>query len=465
MTGRLAKEIRQLAPWPLAAVALLFAFGPFAEPGPGFPFAVMSYLLVSVFVPAARSFGAEFDEGTMERLLSQPMARARIWREKLLALTITTGFAYGALQLARYLFYGWELGAADSLMCLAAVTGGPLVSLHVRQSFLAFLGAVSLPGVAIWIWLAGVYLVRGDIQVGFFWMHLPPAFVYGPLACLGARRRFLTLELDRGASASVDPRGLFRVGPERHLGVTARLLLKELQIQSPNLLLVGVAILLWSLLCGMAAASVGDAWFGPLSIVTAIPSGLLVLVFPLLLGSTAVAAERQLGVAEWHASLPVSRARQWWIKVLVVASLAAGGGLLAGFLDRSLATLLEARELPWVPTADTMPWLTAAVGIYASSRSREPMRALMGAIVLLVIALLPMASLTAIAIRGRGLTSFLFPSFPGARLYLGITPPILALLVLAFGGFRPEPWHWEKRERQALRAVVLVGLLLTIGFW
>jgi len=465
VTRRLAKEFRQLAPWPLAAVALLFAFGPFVEPGPGFPFAVMSYLLLSVFVPAARSFGAEFDEGTMAQLLSQPMARARIWREKLLALAITTGLAYGALQLARYLFYGWELGAADMLMCLAAVTGGPLVSLYLRQSFLAFLGAISLPSVPIWIWLAVVYLVRGDIHVGFFWVHLPPAIVYGPLAYLGARRRFLTLELDRGPSASLDLRGFFRVRPERHWGVTARLILKELQIQSPNLLVAGVAIFLWSLLCGMAAASVGGAWFGPLSIMTAMPSGLLILVFPLLLGSTAVAAERQLGVADWHASLPVSRARQWWIKVLVVASLAAGGSILAGFLDRSLAALLDARELPWVPTADILPWLAAAVGVYASSRSREPMRALMGGIVLLVIALLPTASLTAFAIRGRGLTSFLFPDFPGARLYLGITPPILALLVLAFGGFRPEPWHWEKRETQALRSVVLVGLLLTIGFW
>jgi hypothetical protein len=49
--------------------------------------------------------------------------------------------------------------------------------------------------------------------------------------------------------------------------------------------------------------------------------------------------------------------------------------------------------------------------------------------------------------------------------YLAVLAPTLALLAFAFVSFRPEPWLSERVAGQALRLVVLGGLLLTIGLW
>ena len=192
-------------------------------------------------------------------------------------------------------------------------------------------------------------------------------------------------------------------------------------------------------------------------------SFLLIFLFPLLLGATAVAAERQMGVADWHSSLPVSRARQWSVKLLVVMGLAvAAGGVPAGYLEKLLFTLLQGG--PWVqtPLVATAVWLSvpvlsAAAGVFASSRAREPFRALMGGVALFVLMLVPATFPLAHQIRAAGL--------PGAELYLGVSFAALALLVFAFGSFRPEPWFWEKNGERAVRWLALTGLLLTIGFW
>jgi hypothetical protein len=197
-------------------------------------------------------------------------------------------------------------------------------------------------------------------------------------------------------------------------------------------------------------------------------SSVLIFIFPLQLGATAFAAERQMGLADWHSSLPVSRSRQCWVKVLVVMTLAlVAGGALGGYLDSLLFTALEARRLGWSPVPPGL-WLSiiaAAAGVYASSLSREPLRALMGGVALLALTLLPATSSSAIQMRGAGLRSFFSSHLPGAEMYLGITLPTLALLGFAFANFRPEPWLWEKSGAWAVRWLVIGGLLLATGFW
>jgi ABC-type transport system involved in multi-copper enzyme maturation permease subunit len=479
MTARLAKEIRQLAPWPLAATILLFSVPPFLGSETAIQAVFLIYHVVAVFGPAARIFGAEFDERTIERLLSQPIARVRIWREKLLALALTTTLALAALQLARSLFLVSSLGLSfdhlenssglDLVMCLVAFTGGPLVSLYARQSFLALWGAMSLPGAAIWAWLFLVYLALGHFHVGFFWVHIPPMILYIPSAYVAGRRLFLNLELDQASSRSLGLPRWFRVNPGSTFGPTVRLLLKEIQIQASNLLMIPAILVVWGVIYGLALDSrPGSSWLGPLGILHVVPAWLLIFVYPLALGATAVASERQMGLADWHASLPVPRARQWWVKVAVVMCLAAVGPLLAGHLHRMLSTVLESRQIEAAEFPGSAIWisiLAAAAGVYASSRAREPFRAAMVGVALFVLTLLPATSPAALQIRGSGLSSFFFPGSPGAELFLGAALPTLALLSFAFESFRPEPWHWEKSGGWALRWLVLGGLFLTIGFW
>jgi ABC-type transport system involved in multi-copper enzyme maturation permease subunit len=468
MTRRLVKEIRQLALWPAAATVLLFAVSPLLEGRRWIGSAFLLYFLLAVFVPAARLFGAEFDQRTIERLLSQPMARKRIWREKLLALTLTTALSFAALQLARRLFGGPGSSGVDLVLCLVAFTGGPLVSLYTRQSFLGLWGAISLLAVPFWIWLFLVYLTLGHFHVGFFWVHIPPMFLYAPIAYVAGRRLFLSLELDQGASRNLGIQAWFRARTDSTFGPTARLVLKEVQIQGSNLLMLPAVVVLWGVIYGLALAP-GPGFPDPLGVLRSIPSGLLIFVFPLVLGATALAGERQMGLADWHSSLPVSRGRQWWVKVLVVMSLAvAAGPGLGGFLDRMLFTLLEARQiasLPFPKSAASISVISAAAGLYASSRAREPVRAVMGGVALLGLTLVPALSPAALEMRGDGLRNLLFPRLPGAEHYLGVALPTLALLAFAFANFRPEPWHWEEKRERALQWVVLGGLLLTIGFW
>jgi ABC-type transport system involved in multi-copper enzyme maturation permease subunit len=478
MTRRLAKEIRQLAPWPAAATVLLFVIPSFLEGGRMVRAVFLLYLLLAVFAPAARVFGAEFDQRTIERLLSQPIARGRIWREKILALALMTVLAFSALQLARSFFLGGSLHYAlddldsssgvDLWMCLAAFTGGPLVSLYVRQSFLALWGALSLPGIAIWGWLFLVYLALGHFHVGFFWVHIPPMILYVPIAYVAGRRLFLNLEVDQASSRSLGLSRWFRVKPGSAFGATVRLILKEAQIQASNLLMLPAIVIVWGVVYLLALASrPGSSWLGPLGIVQVVPALLLIFVYPLVLGATAVASERQLGLADWQSSLPVSRARQWWVKVSVVMGLSALGPLLAYYLNGALLTVLASRHIESTEFAGAI-WisvLAAAMGVYASSRAREPFRAGILGVGLFVVPLLPATFPEALEIRGRGLRSVLFPGLPGAELFLGTALATLALLAFAFGSFRPEPWHWERRLGWALRWLLVSGLLLGIGFW
>jgi hypothetical protein len=141
----------------------------------------------------------------------------------------------------------------------------------------------------------------------------------------------------------------------------------------------------------------------PAGILHVVPAWLLLFVYPLVLGATAVASERQMGLADWQSSLPISRARQWWVKVAVVMSLGAVGLLLASCLNGLLYTVLESRQIE----ADEFPgsvWisaLAAAVGVYASSRAREPFRAGMAGVGLFVLTVLPAISPAAIHSRER----------------------------------------------------------------
>jgi ABC-type transport system involved in multi-copper enzyme maturation permease subunit len=470
---RLLKEIRELAPWWVVGTLLLFAVPSLLGTGSLVVEFYLAYLILAVFAPAARLFGAEFDHGTLERLLSQPIARERIWREKLLALTIVLAGAFLALQLARWLFLGLGPSAYDLVVCLAALSGGTLVSLYLRQSFLALWGAMSLPAVPIWGFLFLVYLARGDFHVGFFWAHVVPMIPYVAVAYVAARRRFLTLEIDGVGTRRAGLPGWLRMRSSSTLGPTARLFLKEIQIQGANLLVLPVSLVVWGVVfVRVLGAPPGSAqpgeWLTILGDLSVMRTGLIIFFFPLLVGATAVAAERQMGLAGWHSSLPISRARQWCTKVLVVMGLAAVGGALGGFLDRFFVTLLETRGVATSSLPEGVIWLSilsAAAGMYSSSRAREPFRALMGGVALLFLPLLPATSPAALQIRGAGLRSVVFPGAPETGLYLGIAIPTLALLAFAFLNFRPEPWLWERSGGRIAQWGIVAGVLLAIGFW
>src|ERR1041385_8265549 len=98
MSPRLTKEFRSLLlPWSTVALvgivpaclqALLRAT--WNDAGEFLDFCATFIFFGGTALLAAMSFGTEFQQRTAPLLLSQPVERARLWREKLLVLVVAT---------------------------------------------------------------------------------------------------------------------------------------------------------------------------------------------------------------------------------------------------------------------------------------------------------------------------------------------------------------------------------------
>jgi len=213
MRRRLRKEIRALWPywlgfWALEALFLVFAFSEEFHPvlGP----AVILGLAAAAALLGVAVFGSEFGNGTMERLLSEPISRNRVWNEKTLFLAVITGI----VPLAAGLIIPFEdpfsntypfVSSLALTIFLISLGFGPLLSLVFRQTHLAFWGLL----VAVLGWYLAITVLDLLIRIPFpaIWLsNLLPRFLwhfYAPLLFLPAsiagfflgRRKFLRLEL------------------------------------------------------------------------------------------------------------------------------------------------------------------------------------------------------------------------------------------------------------------------------
>ncbi len=372
---RLAKELRELAlPW-IQAVTLSLATA-LVRPG----WALWVFALFAVHL-ACRLFGAELDHRTLPRLLAQPLARARIWGEKMLAGAVAIGAGYGTvvgiLELATP--DPPSFGTTSALAALVALATGPTLSLWLRDSLRALWASFALP--------ANVYvasILAWTVASGV--PQLPPVgAVFVPycavMLALGYRS-FLRLEL----AAEALPDDGSPAGPEAAArpgrGLAGELVAKEIRLQRNSLLLVPVAAA-----AGLAAWLL--SWFPELPIagvgtlgdvleaVGFLPSGVLILLVPVLLGANAVASERQLGVLPWQLAQPVSRRIQWRLKLAVCLLLAS----LAGALGVALAWVLASRLSPQafaglLPAVGQLAFVSLAVGLYGSRLGKSPFHAL-----------------------------------------------------------------------------------------
>lgn len=96
---------------------------------------------------------------------------------------------------------------------------------------------------------------------------------------------------------------------------------KEVRLQRSNITFALVIVLIWGL--SFSLSIMKDTPLGSKILTTGKLSQIiyyffvlpcLLVLFPLLVGSTTVAYERKLGIMEWQSSVPVSRRMQWIIK-------------------------------------------------------------------------------------------------------------------------------------------------------
>ncbi len=226
MNPRISKELRVIVPYAVVSQAACFGAAAGAKAlhlswEDVWGFAVLAEF-VFFLLAGSVLFGAEFSDSTMERLLSQPVPRERIWKEKifsLVAVLIPCMFFNLGDSVSRYLRLGpyrWgnfmtimdALGSFFLALTAAsiAISTAPMLALYTRKTHTAFFGSLVLP-------LAGLLLVLmlsqiiasmlprapGQASINESRLSLIVFFVFASVWCSStywlARRRFLKLEI------------------------------------------------------------------------------------------------------------------------------------------------------------------------------------------------------------------------------------------------------------------------------
>jgi len=358
MNPRIAKEIKVLRPaflLTLAAAAMPLVIGPNRHELPEIWMGII--FAMGCLIMGAEAFGNEFQQKTLSLLLTQPLPRTFIWKEKMQVLGAALAIGTGALAGAVMLFDRQVVSAEDFSwmawvlvpVCILCTT--PYWTLFLRNTLLGalltFIAPVLLLGINSYLhyrWLENGKFIFGSWFVvnGFLyqkWIHDPAAeessvitllILYCAVCCWLGYRRFRSLQVvDAQGTAAFRELGLparvetlllrpFKTIAAGFTSSLASLVKKELRLQ--QITFVGAA-----LFCLMAVAgavlfhltvdeSLGRGW--AMGILVA-DYYLYLPILPLIAGTVAVAEEKAWGVADWHLTLPPSARRQWTAKVAV----------------------------------------------------------------------------------------------------------------------------------------------------
>jgi ABC-type transport system involved in multi-copper enzyme maturation permease subunit len=424
-----AKEARSLATlWGAAALAL----GAAAFLGsPVWPAGLVIFA-IGASALGAWTVGQEYLQHTLPALLTQPVARRRVFAVKLVVLSV----AIAALAAIAWLavrspgVLGGTVAVADhptddmaiAAAAFSAVLVAPALTMLCRS---AVGGAVFTLALPLALALLGLLLPHpGAPQTGIVTPELEAAdltvltwglvvawMVLGPWSW----RMFRRLEAVDGPPAAVASWAPARQADrEARRGrrtahgqarVTWLLIRKELHLQQMTLAVSGLFVLAWLGL--MLHRALTPEQPHPLVPAVVLLHGMLV---PLLVGAQASAGEREVGALEWQLLLPVSRARQWTIKV--------GSAIgLAVLLNLGLPMLLAVIH----PTPDDLlysHWLLAAVvlltviAIFTSSLASSVLAALLVSIPVALSLLAGAVGLSALFVR----LHLYAPAVPLARL-------------------------------------------------
>lgn len=367
MSKRLLKELRLLRfPWCVAAIAssliplqswfdnpfgynyaltILFGAAPFA-------------FVASVVLLGAVSFGGEFQQGTLQFLLSQPLRRGQVWTEKLLTMglaVVTLAIVYGLMLLvATRLTPWWKPFAPEPVRFMFAQTlclGGTFVLGTVCSAGFWTLVARSTIGGMAFSFAAmslGALVVDSALERAFgatllsdgWWRVISlmvAGTVYSGVFLWLGWRKFEGMEVQNGTTSTdlalpdwMALRKLAMLLRCQPTGNLRNLLRKEVCLLKPILTIAAVFVLCWFVTLGLFALQPAHAepWNGIFNGLT----GVHVTIVVLLAGCVSLGEEKALGLAAWHLTLPVSVRRQWLVKLAVSAGVLVIVGVLLPWL-------------------------------------------------------------------------------------------------------------------------------------
>lgn len=399
---RLLKELR--AQMPLALVTLLVPGLLAAWPDQDLSGPILFFHAAGCVFLGAAAFGNEFDQRTVSSLLTQPISRATLFREKIGTAAVLC--AISALQ-AWTILAGTprnsSLGGEDLVLVLAvpvlALLSGPLYSLLSRSTLAGAVFSVAVPlllglcGMAI-MEAASRWLPRGTAVEKVYSGSLPAgASIYLLITAVAGWRTFWVLEVQDGGAGGRSNTGLHPLSQpfDRFLEALlprgrawASLVRKELRLHVVPRLLSGILMGLWIVWLVLRQITPQGTLHDGLNDISVISvfAGMLGFLGAVCAGAASVAEERELGTLEWQLTQPASMSLQWWIKIAVATFMALFTGLV---LPTVLVWIGFGTErftghfgpLDFLPT--TIVALVAGLGfiasLYASSLSRNTMTA------------------------------------------------------------------------------------------
>jgi hypothetical protein len=283
----------------------------------------------------AQSVGHDYADQTLGLSLTLPVARQSLFLVKLGVV--------GAM-VASLLAYGWLVGLpwdippharaiAATGLCLA-----PWMTMVCRNALAGTLFSLSLPATLAVVVLVVMGVAPGDameIELSLLasWSPLIAVVMAGGAAL--SWRRFMRLEAVEGRVAEIQLPWTTRAAAPAAAGHPLwQLAKKELRLQQLTFGLMAWYVATTWPSAVWFRATIGDGpWF--------IGGAIFWLGLPVVVGSLAIAYERQLGTLSWQLQLPLPAWQQWSVKMGIVfglALLSGVGGLAA------LAQIFPARE-------------------------------------------------------------------------------------------------------------------------
>jgi hypothetical protein len=395
------KEIRALALpwlWCLAVIVLGLAQVPL------FRGAELVAYMLGVSLLGGLSMGHEYSGRTLSILLSQPARRERLFIVKwgvLAAMLLTIALVTLASNTSLLEFSDWRF---RWLPVLCSLCVGPWLTMYFRNPLAGTIFAMGLPGTVFitiqltYFWITGLTLDESALFPRV-------AVVVCAVGAVMGWRAFMRLEAIDGAGRDLQLPAWSGTGSAT---VTRRnpiwlLVKKELGLQQIPLAFAGVMIVGWMVAMTLRGriAHITEI-FNILTLIVTLPTAVII-------GAVAAGEERQLGTHEWQLLLPLTVARQWFVKVTVAMTLTF---VLCVLLPSPLLYFMNGPL-----TVDPFPLLrlsmvlatamVAALGLYFSSLSTNGLRAIVLAVVAIAIGLLPGARLAGMRQVARNANSIL----------------------------------------------------------
>jgi len=388
MNPRITKDFRLIAPAWLLTMALMIAAA--FLPQFGKEWAVTIVVFGSLII-AASIFGAEFSHGTLPQLLAQPIDRRRIWGEKMLVMAAALASLFAILVATEHTT--WPVAIIAAAFCTV-----PFFTLVGRSTIAGIILAVPIPGlIFVFGGLLGLWLLRPEGELVneerlHFWMR---TYMYTvlPVYCVVvfylSYRRLLNFELAGGEHSNIRlpismqarvERLASSLIPSKYRDIRA-LVAKELHLQHNStilfLLFLGLQLLDIAFLELAYPKDPGEYFVMPLFFCAG--------TMPLVIGSSAIAEETNLGTRAWHLTLPISIRTQWFVKLSVVSTFAIVFAILVplfwlwlGWNLGLLAADPDILSALWLFFYSPV-LLVTLIAFYASSFSRDTLRALLTA--------------------------------------------------------------------------------------